>query len=193
MKTTLISLLFATGLVVTPAFAQHHGHAPVAQARIGPLTITGAFARATLPRAPVGGAYLTIVNAGGSDDRLIAVTGPVGRTVEIHEMRMQDGVMSMREMAGGVGIPAGKTVMLEPGGKHLMLYGLSDQLHAGETFDMVLHFEKAGEVTVTFDILALDARRHPDTPDGGAKGAQDHDMPGGHHPDADPGNGAGRD
>lgn len=178
MKTAFLPLLIAAGLLGQPAFAQQHNHSPAAQAQIGEIAITGAFIRATLPRAPVGGAYLTITNAGPEDDRLLGATAPVGRNVELHEMSMQDGVMTMRLMTEGLPIPAGETVALDPSGMHLMINGLTERLQEGNRLDLALIFENAGAVTVSFDILALNARFHPDWPaQGAAEGhgaGQDH-------------------
>lgn len=164
MKPALLSLLLTATLLIGPAFAQHHDHAPAAQAQVGGITITGAFARATLPRAPVGGAYLTITNSGAEDDRLLGATARVGRNVELHEMAMESGVMSMRLLADGLVIPAGGSVTLDPSGLHLMINGLTERLEQGGTLPLMLRFERAGEVSVEFDILALNARTHPDWP-----------------------------
>ena len=177
MKTAFLPLLIAFGLIGQPALAQHNDHSPAAQAQIGEIAITGAFIRATLPRAPVGGAYLTITNGGAEDDRLLGATAPVGRNVELHEMSMQDGVMSMRLMTEGLPLPAGETVALDPSGMHLMINGLTERLQEGNRLDFVLTFEKAGTVTVPFDILALNARMHPDWPvqDAAEGHGADHD------------------
>jgi hypothetical protein len=125
---------------------------------LGDLEISGAFIRATLPRAPVGSAYLTIVNHGTSDDRLVSVTAPVGHEVQIHEMTVSDGVMTMRELSEGLPVPQGETVRLEPGGKHLMIMGLAGPLEKGQSLELTLHFESAGEVVIRFDILSMNAR-----------------------------------
>lgn len=164
MKSLILPFAVVTGLLGAPVLAQHAGHAPAAQAQLGDIAITGAFARATLPRAPVGGAYLTITNTGAQDDRLIGATAPVGRNVELHEMSMQDGVMSMRLMADGLVIPAGHSVTLDPSGMHLMINGLTERLEEGGTLALTLTFERAGDVTIPFDILTLNARQHPDWP-----------------------------
>lgn len=176
MKPALLSLFLATTLLTGTAFAQHHDHAPAAQAQSGGITITGAFIRATLPRAPVGGAYLTITNTGAEDDRLLGATAEIGRNVELHEMAMENGVMSMRLLRDGLVIPAGGSVTLDPSGLHLMINGLTQRLEQGGTLPLVLRFERAGEVTVAFDILALNARTHPDWPEAEAPhGAAEHD------------------
>lgn len=116
------------------------------------------FIRATLPQAPVGSAYLTIVNHGTIDDRLVSVTSPVGREVQIHDMTISDGVMTMRKLSQGLPVPQGETVSLEPGSKHLMIMGLAAPLEKGQSLELTLHFESAGEVVIRFDILAMNAR-----------------------------------
>lgn len=152
------SLILATALALTALPMAAAAHDSTAAVQAGSLQITGAFTRATLPRAPVGGGYLTLTNQGAEADRLIGVTAPVGTEVQIHEMTMADGVMTMRHLPDGLEIPAGQTVALEPGGYHLMIVGLSDPLVEGGHLDMVLTFEKAGDVTVPFDIMAINAK-----------------------------------
>lgn len=136
--------------------AQNHGadHAAMASQAItvGPLEITGAFTRATLPNAPVAGGFLTIHNSGSEDDRLVSASTPFAKMAQIHEMAMEGDVMKMRELKDGLVIPAGETVVLEPGGKHLMLMGLSGAIAEGATVPVTLTFEKAGDVSL--DLVA---------------------------------------
>ncbi|MBL4916375.1 copper chaperone PCu(A)C [Szabonella alba] len=183
MTPILRSLVLGSALAALPlaiplvAHAQQGGHASHAPApngsqevQAGELHISGAFARATLPRAPVGGAYLTIRNDGAGDDRLTGVTAAVAPEVQIHMMEHKDGVMTMRQLRDGLMIPAGQSVMLEPGGFHLMLMGLAEPLVEGQRVEMLLQFEQAGEATVVFDIVALNARSAPETAEGAASG-----------------------
>ena len=93
-------------------------------------------------------AYLTIENAGSEPDRLVSASSPAAKTVEIHEMQEVDGAMRMRPLAGGLAIPASGTVALEPGGYHVMLIGLVEDLTEGDIYDLTLTFERAGDVTV---------------------------------------------
>ena len=88
---------------------------------VGDLEVTGAFSRATLPNAPVGGGYLTVTSKGTADDRLLSATSPVSDDVQIHQMKMDGDVMKMSPVEGGVVIPAGGTVAFAPGGLHIML------------------------------------------------------------------------
>ena len=98
--------------------AAAHDHAqPVENAIIlGDLTLSGPFARATLPNAPVGGGYLTITNNGAENDTLISAKSAAAGAVQLHNMEMQNNVMRMFEMKNGIPIPAGETVTLMPGG-----------------------------------------------------------------------------
>ena len=105
--------------------------------------------RATAPGMPSSAAYLSIVNHGDAADRLIAAKTVVARRVEIHSMEMDNGVMRMRAVDGGLPIAAGGSVHLAPGGLHIMLMGLTTQLAADIQHEITLVFEKAGEITVT--------------------------------------------
>src|SRR5947207_10623927 len=91
------------------------------EVRAGDLVISQAWSRATPGGAKIGGGYLTIENRGAAPDRLVGASADVADKVQIHEMAMKDGVMSMRPLDKGVTIEPGKTVKLAPGGYHLML------------------------------------------------------------------------
>ena len=147
----------ATLLLVTPAFA-HNG-----VIHLGPINISAPFARATLPNAPVGGAYLTIENTGTEDDRLVSASTPVADQAVIHDMGMQGDVMKMRQLEGGLVIPAGQTVTLAPGGLHIMLMKLTGKLVEGDTATITLQFEKAGTVEVPLPVLSVAAKQAPHT------------------------------
>ena len=60
-------------------------------------------------------------------------------------------MMGMREL-DALSIPAGETVELAPGGFHLMLIDLAEDLVPGATFDLTLTFADAGEVTVNVEV-----------------------------------------
>ncbi len=119
---------------------------------LGDLSISMPTARATLPNAPVGGGFVTITNSGAADDRLVAASSSVAGHVEIHEMAMVNDIMKMRELEDGLAIPAGETVVLMPGGYHLMFMELKQPLVEGEDFAVTLVFENAGEIEVTMAV-----------------------------------------
>jgi copper(I)-binding protein len=93
-------------------------------------------------------AFMLIQNGGAEDDVLLGGETDVANVVEVHEMADVDGIMEMRPLTDGLIIPAGGSETLEPGGYHIMLIGLREDLTNGKTFELTLHFEKAGEVTV---------------------------------------------
>ncbi|MGY5804821.1 copper chaperone PCu(A)C [Rhizobium sp. LEGMi12c] len=127
--------------------------------KIGNLTIAAPYVRAMVPGAPVGGGYMTITNTGNADDRLVAASSPRAATVQIHEMKMDNDVMIMRELADGLAIPAGKTVELKPGGYHVMFMKVAEPFLQGQTVRATLRFEKAGSVDVDFPVGSITAGR----------------------------------
>lgn len=136
---TLVHILAVLALSVFATAAHAHEYT------FGELRITHPWAKASLKGVPNSTAYMAITNTGETEDTLIAASSDVSRAVEIHTMTMKDGVMRMRRLESGVTLPAGKTIALKPGGKHIMLIGLKDRLEAGASFEMTLTFEKAGE------------------------------------------------
>ncbi len=132
--------------------------------KAGDLVITQAWSRATPGGAKIAGGYLTIENKGTAPDRLITVSGDIAGKVEIHEMAMNNGVMTMRPLDKGLAIEPGKTVKLAPGGYHLMLMDLKNPLKQGEKVPLELQFEKAGKVALSLDVQGVGAQ----APSGGA-------------------------
>jgi periplasmic copper chaperone A len=157
-RTTFMIAVFAV-LSILPAQA--------ADFTAGSMKISSPWARATPKGASVGGGYMTIANTGAAADHLVGGSSDISRGLEVHEMKMEGGVMKMRPVAGGIEIKPGQTVTLDPSGYHLMFVGLKDQLKQGDHFKATLQFAKAGKVDVDFTIEAI-----------GAKTGGDHAMPG---------------
>ena len=105
--------------------------------------------RATVASMPTSAAYLKIINNGAADDRLIAAKTSIAKRAEIHAMEIDNGVMRMRVVDGGLIIAAGESVTLAPGGLHIMLMGLTTDLAPGSQHEIILVFEKAGERKLT--------------------------------------------
>lgn len=147
MKTTLIAAICLAALTTV-------AHADT---KLGDLMLSDPFTRATLPNAPVAGGFVTITNMGDDNDRLIAAQSPAAAMTEIHEMKMQDDIMQMRELEDGLVIPAGESVTLEPGGYHLMFMQLTGPFVEGETVPVTLTFEDAGEVVIDLPVGAFNA------------------------------------
>ena len=131
--------------------------AQAADVTAGTLKISAPWARATPKGASVGGGYMTITNTGKAADRLTGGSTTVSSKFELHEMSMDNGVMKMRPLASGLEIKPGQTVELKPGGHHIMLVGMKEQLKAGDHFKATLDFAKAGKVDVDFIVEGLGA------------------------------------
>ncbi len=91
------------------------------------------------------------MNHGATADKLLAIKTPAARSADIHRTEMADGVMKM-EAAGALEIPARGTLEMKPGGYHIMLMGLQAPLKQGETLELTLVFERAGEVKVSVPV-----------------------------------------
>jgi copper(I)-binding protein len=109
--------------------------------------VADAWARATPPGVDVGAAYLSI-HGGDRDDRLLAAATVRAKIVELHTVIDEGGVARMRPLEF-LDVPAGKRVVLEPQGTHLMLIGLTGPLVAGEELPLRLQFAEAGDIEIT--------------------------------------------
>jgi periplasmic copper chaperone A len=132
--------------------------AQAAEVKAGGLVISQAWSRATPNGAKIGAGYLTIENKGSTPDKLIGATADISSHIEVHEMSMNNGVMKMRPVEGGLTIDPGKTVKLSPNGYHLMIMDLKSPLKQGEKVPVALEFEKAGKVAVTLDVQGVGAQ-----------------------------------
>lgn len=137
--------------------------------KVGDLVIDHPYARASAPNAFAGASYFTIRNTGSEADTLIAASSDVADKIELHTHIHDGDVVRMREVEGGIEIPAGGEVTLQPGGLHVMLIGLWGPLVEGQTFPLALEFAKAG--TVSLDVMI----------EGAAANHGDHSGHGHHH------------
>jgi periplasmic copper chaperone A len=148
---TLSKLALAALLIgfAAPALAQGTTNSPI--------SVEQPWSRATPTGAKTGAVYMTLDNKSGTADRLTGVSSDVADKLQIHEMKVENGVMRMRELTGGLTIPAGGSVVLKPGSYHVMLIGLKKPLTAGDKFPLTLTFEKAGSISVTVPVQAMGA------------------------------------
>jgi len=124
------------------------------------ISVTDAWARATMPGQPVSGAYMQI--QADADARLVGVSSSVVPRVEVHEMNMDGGVMRMREVKA-IDLPKGKTVSLEPGGFHIMLMNLKKPIAASDVIPLTLVVESGGKrqtVEVKAEARAMGGAMH---------------------------------
>lgn len=147
-----ISMIFAAALAFVgsvPTVADHRE-----------VVVNQAWSRATPKGAKVAGGYITIENHGIAADRLLSASSPAAAKVEIHQMAVQDGIMTMRLLEEGLVIPPGATVTLAPGGDHIMFVGLNAEFEEGQRIPVSLNFQRSGKLDTTFDVGNVGAKGH---------------------------------
>jgi copper(I)-binding protein len=151
MRLTLRLASLALSLVVIgcapddPADAA--GPRPVAPPGEG-LTATGSFARPALSGAN-SAMYVTLTNSKAAADTLLSAEVAAAARVELHEtFESGEGMRGMRELTGGVPLAPTDVVALEPGGKHVMLMGLTEDLTTGDTLSATLVFSSGERLEV---------------------------------------------
>lgn len=105
-----------------------------------PVAVDGAWARASVPGQKATGAFMRLTARDAT--RLVRVESPAAGVAEVHEMKLEGGVMKMRAVPG-VDLPAGQAVELKPGGYHVMLMDLKAPLSKGGTVPITLVFRDA--------------------------------------------------
>jgi len=117
----------------------------------GALTVKESWARPA-PKGQNGAAYFIIENNTGTDDALIGVSTDIAFTAEAHMSMMDDQGATSMSMQEAVQVPAGGNVAFKPGGLHIMLIDLKQDLKVGDTFTLILRFGKAGEIAVQVEV-----------------------------------------
>jgi periplasmic copper chaperone A len=159
---SLKSILFAGALVALPTLATAH------------VVIEDAYARASSAMAQSGAVFMSIYNHNDFPDVLIGAESDVAERLELHtHIQTSDGVMRMVEVEGGIPLGADETVLLERGGLHVMLLGLTRPLEDGDTFTLRLIFETSDPVEI---VVPVDLQRMP-----GQDGGMQHDHTHGHN------------
>lgn len=139
-------------------------------ATVGDVMIHQPWVRASLGQAPNSAAYMTLETMGDEPDRLLGGSSPVAGKVQLHGHIMEGGVAKMRPIEA-IEIAPGTPSVLEPGGMHLMLMGLTQKLEEGGTMPLTLVFENAGEVTLDVPIQGVGGMDH------GSHGSTGHGAP----------------
>lgn len=145
----LITTAFVAFTLASPGYAQTSSS--------GTIAVEHAWARATPQGARTAAAYMTLINQGAVDDRLLGASTPAAANVQFHSETNDNGVIRMRRLPT-VDVAPGRTVTFKPGAIHVMMIGLKRQLKEGQTFLLTLDFEKTGKVEVTIPIERADAK-----------------------------------
>ena len=137
-------LILALCLVATTSMAHEYV--------LGDIEVKHPYAPPTPPGVAMAAGYMEIVNHGKQDDRLVGGKVYFAGEVQIHQTIVENEVSRMRELEGGLVLPAGSSVKIEPMGIHLMFADLAEPLIEGEPRSVTLYFERAGEIEVEFAI-----------------------------------------
>lgn len=110
------------------------------------LSVSDVWARPGIAEGNTG-VFFVIDNPTGQDDRLLSASSAAAQAVELHKTTMTEGVMQMTPQEF-VLVPAGEQVVFQPGDLHVMLINLNQQLNVGDSFELTLTFENAGEINL---------------------------------------------
>ena len=122
-------------------------------------TVSDVWIKTTIPGGAVTAAYMRIQSPVAL--KLLKVDGTIAGNIQLHEMKMNDGVMEMKALAG-VDIAAGKAVELKPGGTHVMMMDVAKSINAGDKIPLQLTFEGADKkkFIVRVEAIARDNNRN---------------------------------
>ncbi len=114
-------------------------------------SVEDAWVRATVPGQPATGAFMHITST--TDSKLVGVSSPVAKTVQIHQMSMKGDVMNMQQV-DSVELPAGKTVVFDSNGYHVMFMGLAAQVKEGDQVPVTLTVQDDKGVRQSIEVQA---------------------------------------
>ena len=99
--------------------------------------------------------YFVIQNHNAEVDELIGAASSVADAVEIHESKMEGDVMMMNRVESVVLEPSTK-VEFKPGGYHVMLIGLKQDLKAGDEIEFTLQFKNSPDIAMKATVKDAD-------------------------------------
>lgn len=125
------------------------GSAAPAQAQV---SVKLPWVRATVPSQQATGAFMQLSSR--QDVTLVMASSPVAGVVEVHEMKMENDIMTMRPVTA-LALAAGQTVEFKSGGYHLMMMDLKKQIKTGDEVALTLVFENAQGKRETVAVKAV--------------------------------------
>jgi len=166
----LLFALFAAMILATAAAAHDFSS--------GDLKISHPYLPQPSASALSAAGYFGLINDGPQDERLIGIETAAAASATLHQSRVDDAGVASMTMIDMLDIPAGATVMLEPGDIHVMFVGLTNPLTEGERVPVTLIFDHAGRVEVEFVVVAPNGHRHGSAPSSAAGSADTTGIPG---------------
>jgi len=146
MKRVVFSLVTATVLLA--------GGIALAGSAADEVTVTDAYARAVPPGQPNSASFMLLTNGSATGHALVAAESSVSKVAELHTHTMSEGMMKMRQVEKIV-VPANGMTRLEPGGLHVMLIGLTQDLKPDQEVSLTLIFEDGSKSTVVAPVRNL--------------------------------------
>jgi len=103
------------------------------------------------PAAQGGNGAVYFVIHSSAADEIVGVTSAIAEAVEMHESVMNGDVMEMHQLES-IPLNAGEEVSFEPGGLHIMLIGLKQELKTGGEFEITLQFKNHEDLKVSVPV-----------------------------------------
>jgi copper(I)-binding protein len=119
------------------------------------VAIGDPYVRAVPPGQANSAVFMSLENRSDQDQALVAAESDVSEIVELHTHIEEGGMMRMRQIEK-IDVPAGETVILQPGGLHVMLIGLQQALEPGQTIDLTLVFEDGSRMPVQAPVRRIE-------------------------------------
>ncbi len=118
------------------------------------VNVESAYIRAVPPGQMNSAAFMQLKNDGTDEISLVAAKSQVAKNVELHTHIHDNGVMRMRQI-NEISLPVGEAIMLQPGGMHIMLIGLTQNLSAGENIKLSLEFSDGSKQALEVPVQAI--------------------------------------
>jgi periplasmic copper chaperone A len=145
----------------------------ISNSQAAEVMIHNAWARPTVEGQQGGGGFMTLMNHGKSDDKLLSASSTAAARMELHTMAMEGNVMRMRQVPS-IEVKAGESVELKPGGLHVMFMGITKPLEKGTKVPVTFVFEKAGKISVDFIVQARTPEAAMKSTEAGKADEHDH-------------------
>ncbi len=118
------------------------------------VVVIDPYVRAIPPGLKVSAAYMTLQNNTDAEKKLVGVSSDSAKNAELHEHVHKDGMMQMREVES-ISIPANSSTMIEPGGYHIMLIGLTKAIKSGDLLNMELKFDDGKKQIIKIEVKKI--------------------------------------
>lgn len=121
----------------------------------GQLTIVDVRARPAPLAGGTGAVYFTALNGLDTAVQLVSASSPAAAVVETHETTNENGVMKMSPLPEGYPIGAGEALVLQPGGKHIMLIDLVEPLAPGDEIELTVNFDNGESIILNVPVMDM--------------------------------------